>query len=221
MRKSMIKSILFDLDGTLVDSAEDILYAINFALANYNLKAISYDQCKAYLGDGIEDLLRRAIANTIDEPIDAQLLSNVMATYKETYANHLADRTHLYPGVQETLDKLQGYELAVISNKSHRFCISIVEKLGIVNYFRFIIGGDSLPFRKPDPGQIDYVRQQLNLRSSEILLVGDSENDILAGHAGGVPVVAVKYGYRNSEVLSRYQPEYMIDCFPELLKILV
>lgn len=220
MQNNSVKSILFDLDGTLVHSAADILAAINYTLNHYSFAAIGYNDCLDYLGDGINELIRRSIGNSSDKPIDAQYFADIVAYYKEYYTAHLADRTHLYPGVRVTLAELQTFELAVISNKTYKFCIAILEKLHVAGYFRFIIGGDSLPTQKPDPGQIVYIMQKLNLKATEIIIVGDSENDIQAAHAIGAPVVAVTYGYRDEKILRRHQPEYMIDSFPELLKII-
>ncbi|HPC35446.1 MAG TPA: phosphoglycolate phosphatase, partial [Candidatus Marinimicrobia bacterium] len=215
-----IKAVIFDLDGTLVDTAADILAAVNFTMKIYGLKPITYEQCLKYLGDGVEDLVKRAVTNSLSEPIDPDYLAEIVAQYKKFYSSHLTDRSHLFPGVSETLAELQDYTLVVISNKSHNFCLQILKQLDIEQYFQLIIGGDLLPARKPDPGQLLYVMQKFNLTASQILIVGDSENDILAAHSIGAPVVVVKYGYRAPESLQKYHPDYVIDNFSELLLIL-
>lgn len=220
MKINSIKAILFDLDGTLVDTAGDILAAVNSTMSIYGLKPISYEQCLRFLGDGVEDLVRRAVENSISEPIDPNYLAEIVAQYKDFYSSHLTDRSRLFPGVRETLAELQDYTLVVVSNKSHDFCVQILKQLDIEKYFQLIIGGDLLDSRKPDPGQLLYVMQKFNLTAAQILIVGDSENDILAAHSIGAPVVVVKYGYRDIEILQEYHPDYMIDNFSDLLKIL-
>ena len=220
MKIHSIKSIIFDLDGTLVDTAGDILAAVNFTMKKFSLKLISYEQCLRFLGDGVEDLIRRAVANSLREPIDPNYLAEIVAQYKDFYSSHLTDRSRLFPGVRETLAELQDYTLVVVSNKSHDFCVQILKQLDIEKYFHLIIGGDLLPSRKPDPGQLLYVMQKFNLTAAQILIVGDSENDILAAHSIGAPVVVVQYGYRDIELLQKHHPDYTIDNFSELLIIL-
>ncbi|HQO74096.1 MAG TPA: HAD hydrolase-like protein, partial [Candidatus Marinimicrobia bacterium] len=136
MKIHSIKSIIFDLDGTLVDTAADILAAVNSTMEIYGLKPITYEQCLRYLGDGVEDLVRRAVENSISEPIDPNYLAEIVAQYKDFYSSHLTDRSRLFPGVRETLAELQDYTLVVVSNKSHDFCVQILRQLDIEKYFQ-------------------------------------------------------------------------------------
>lgn len=219
MLKTIIKAIFFDLDGTLINSAEDIRTAINLTLGEYGLEPIGYDDCVNFIGDGVEKLVQRSFEK-LPGTIDDQFIIGAVAKFRQFYTAHLTDTTLPYPGVPETLAKLQKYSLAIISNKPHRFCLTILERLNLADLFKFILGGDSLPTRKPDPGQILHIMKQLNLKASEILVVGDSENDILAARAVGAQVVAVTYGFRDAEVLQQHRPNYIVGNFDELLKIL-
>ena len=219
MLKSTLKAILFDLDGTLINSAEDIRTAINLTLGEFGLEPIGYDDCVKFIGDGIEKLVQRSFEK-LPGTIDDQFIIGAVTKFRQFYTAHLTDTTLPYPGVSETLAKLQNYSLAVISNKPYRFCLTILERLNLADYFKFILGGDSLPTRKPDPGPILHIMKQLNLKASEIMVVGDSENDILAARAAGAPVVAVTYGFRDAETLRQNQPNYTIGNFDELMKLL-
>jgi len=219
MLKATFKAILFDLDGTLIHSAEDIRTAINLTLGEYGLEPIGYGDCVNFIGDGVEKLVQRSFGK-LPGPIDDRFVTGAVTKFRQFYTAHLTDTTLPYPGVTETLAKLQKYNLAVISNKPHRFCLTILERLNLSDYFKFILGGDSLPTRKPDPGQILYIMKQLNLKASEVLVVGDSENDLLAARAIGAPAVAVTYGFRDAELLRKHQPDYTIGNFNELLELL-
>jgi phosphoglycolate phosphatase len=220
MLKPSTKAILFDLDGTLVQSADDVLTALNLTLAEYGQKPVSYDDCVKLIGDGIEKLIRRAFGKKSNIILDDERIAAAVDRFRFHYADHLTDNTIPYPGVPETLVGLNEYTLAVISNKTHRFCVTILENLHMAGYFKYILGGDSLATRKPDPGQLSFIARRLNLTPAELLLVGDSENDILAARAFGTPVAAVTYGYRSKAALRRMKPDYLIDKFSDLLMLL-
>ncbi len=220
MLKSDIKAILFDLDGTLIQSALDIQTSVNLTLESYGFEPISYDECVDFIGDGVDKLIRRSFAAHLARKFNEHHLTEAVIKFREIYAEHLTDTTQPYPGVRETLAELQPYILAVISNKPYRFTVRILEKLNIAHHFKYVLGGDSLPVHKPDPGQILYIMQQSQLNPSEILMVGDSENDILAAHAIAAPVVAVTYGFRSENALKIQKPDYLINEFADLLKIL-
>ncbi|MFH1212979.1 MAG: phosphoglycolate phosphatase [Candidatus Neomarinimicrobiota bacterium] len=224
MLNSNIKAILFDLDGTLIQSAGDIQTAVNLTLNHYGYAVIGYDRCVEFIGDGVEKLIRRAftesaIKSTKSVPFTDQFIVTAVTKFKKYYTEHLTDTTRPYPEVAETLADLQNYILAVISNKPYQLSITILEKLDLARHFQFVLGGDSLPTRKPDPGPILFIMQKLNLDASQVLVVGDSENDIKAGQAAGVRVVAVTYGFRDPDILRQYAPDYQIAHFGDLLKI--
>jgi len=207
----MIRLLIFDLDGTLIDTIHDITNAINYALEPYDIGYLSTEEIKAMVGSGISRLIGELLPPDVDK-------NQAVSRFLEYYSTHLLDNTRPYPMVKETLAKLGRYKKAVISNKRETLSRDCLRGLGLIDFFDIIIGSDSLPQRKPSPLPVLEVLKRLGHSNDEAIVVGDSNYDIESAHSAGVRVVAVTYGYRDKEVLR--DADFMIDRFEELLDVL-
>jgi phosphoglycolate phosphatase len=195
---------VFDLDGTLVDSAADISAALNRTLARLGRERIPHDRVLAAIGSGVRKLIER----TTTPPIEP-----VMEAFLEHYAEHLLDETALFPGVAETLAKLQGRKI-VLSNKPVAMSKAIVEGLGIAKHFAAVYGGDSFPVRKPDPE----CWRLATAGASRPVMIGDSGTDVQTAKNSGATAIAVTYGYFKPGELDA--ADHRIDKFSQLLDLL-
>lgn len=191
-----IRLILFDLDGTLVDSSRDITNALNYALKPYGFKTMTVEETVKLVGEGIARLIEKVIGT---EKIGIK--DNVLKRFLEYYSDHLTEYTKPYPGVTETLDRLSAYGKAVISNKREELSRRLLEELGLASCFNHILGSDSTPEKKPSPLPVLTVLKREGLTPDQALMVGDSNLDIEAGRKAGVITVGAGYGYRPLEAL--------------------
>jgi phosphoglycolate phosphatase len=208
-----IKLIIFDLDGTLVDTRIDITNALNYVLKPYGLKDLTVDDTVKMVGEGITRLIEKALG---DEKIQAR--DNVIKRFLDYYSEHLIDYSSIYPYVRETLDKLNGYKKAVISNKREYLSTELLGKLDLLKYFNLVIGSDTTSERKPSAIPVIHAVTKFGVGPQESIMVGDSNYDIEAGKKAGVKTVAVTYGYRERQYLM--DADYMIDSIEELLELL-
>ena len=212
--------VMFDLDGTLVDSVPDLAAAIDKTLLLLGQPAAGIEQVRDWVGNGARVLVRRALAGGlahehIDEGRAEQALELFMQHYAESHA-----LTQVYPGVQATLDWLreQQVELAIVTNKPERFVAPLLDEKGLGGYFRWIVGGDTLPQQKPDPAALLHVLKLARVDAAQALFVGDSRNDVLAAKAAGVPCVALSYGYNHGRPIAEENPAHVLDCLSGLLR---
>ncbi|MBV8882151.1 MAG: HAD-IA family hydrolase [Planctomycetaceae bacterium] len=196
--------LVFDLDGTLVDSAADISASLNRTLARLGRERIPHEKVLAAIGSGVRKLIERVTAPPI-EP--------VMEAFLEHYADHLLDETALFDGVADTLSKLPGRKI-VLSNKPQAMSKAIVEGLGIAKHFQAVYGGDSFPVRKPDP---ECWRLAIN-GAARPVMIGDSGTDVQTAKNSGAPAIAVTYGYYKPGELDA--ADHRIDRFAQLLELL-
>jgi phosphoglycolate phosphatase len=188
------EAVLFDLDGTLIDSARDLMEALNRLLAEEGLRAVDLDETRAMIGDGARVLLERALTRTGADPGRAgALLPRLLAEYERQGTRH----TRPYPGVVETLQALRaaGLRLAVVTNKPEAATHAVLADLALAPLFEAVVGGDTLPQRKPDPAPVREALARLGLAPERAAMVGDNHHDVQAGQAAGLPVIAVTYGY--------------------------
>lgn len=200
MRASL--AVVLDLDGTLIDSAGDIVGAANRLLAEEGRAPITPDQGRAMIGEGAAALVERAFAATGPAP-GPVALSGLVERYRAIYERHPLDRTTVFPGVAGTLTALAdgGAILGVCTNKPHDISLVVLAGLGLADHFAAVLGGDALAVRKPDPAHFTAVLDAMGAASLPAIHVGDSPTDVALGRNAGVPVVAVSYGY------SRVPPE--------------
>ena len=205
--------IIFDLDGTLIDSRIDITNALNYALEPYGLGPLSVDETVGLVGEGITRLIEKVLGGR-----DGSLKSAVMERFLDHYSRHILDFTTIYPGVRETLEQLNAYKKAVISNKRESLSRMALDGLGLSGFFDIIVGSDTVPERKPSPLPVLKVLSELCVRPEDAVIVGDSSYDIDAGKAAGILTVAVTYGYRPREVIQH--ADYLIDSMSDLVPLL-
>ena len=190
--------IIFDLDGTLVDSAPELSDAVNATLAELGFEGVDPERVKTWIGHGVRELMAQALAFV--PGAGACKLEAVMPVFSRHYRAHCGQNSRLYPGVMETLDALahRGVPMALISNKESAYAKTVLRVHGLDRYLHPVVFGDSLSVRKPDPQTVQAVLQPLRLMPSRALFVGDSEIDVETARNANVPVWLVSYGYRRN-----------------------
>lgn len=215
------RAVVFDLDGTLIDSAADITLAMNRVLADHGRRPLTTAETRSMLGDGARELVRQVFAVTGSALPEAEVPA-VLAQYLDAYAAVPADPSCLYPGVFETLDRLAEARLvlALCTNKAERITTLVLNQLGLGGRFQVVLGGDTLPQRKPDPRVLGWVMDRLELPPAAAVMVGDGRNDVASAHALGMPAVAVSYGYPRM-ALADLGADVIIDRLPDLVELVV
>jgi len=208
-----IKLILFDLDGTLVDTRKDITNALNYALRHHGMQGLTVQETVSMVGEGITRLIEKILG---DEKL--HMRDEVIKMFIEYYTEHLADYSREYPYVRETLEKLSGYKKAVLSNKRESLSGELLKKLDLSKYFNLVAGSDTTSEKKPSPVPIFYIMSKLNTTPHESMIVGDTSYDIEAGKKAGIKTVAVTYGYRERKHLQ--DADYIIDSLKELADLI-
>ena len=207
-----VSGIVFDLDGTLVDSRRDIAEAANHALEKAGLERLPHDELESYVGDGAPLLMARAARIDVK---DAKTKAMV-AYFLDYYAEHAIDHTAVMPGALEALEALGGYPLGVCTNKPRRTSVAVLRGLGLEARFKGVVAGDDLPQRKPDPAMVHEAARKLGVPVAEVVMVGDGPQDVLAGRAAGAFTVGVRGGIQAFERLAASEPDLMIDTLAEL-----
>ncbi|TEW51753.1 phosphoglycolate phosphatase [Psychromonas algicola] len=217
------KAILFDLDGTLIDSGPDLALAINHMLTSIGRDEVSSEIIHSWVGNGASILVQRGLSGQteIDPNLDPELLEKALAIFLEFYAENLCVGTVTYPNVRSTLKilKAKGYRLAIITNKPFDFVQPILDGLDLNGLFESILGGDSLDKRKPDPLPLHYTCEKLGVTVDECVMVGDSKNDILAAHAANMQSIGLTYGYNYGEDINEHNPDISFDDFADMIAV--
>ena len=211
--------LLFDLDGTLVDSSADLVMSINLTLEEMGLSALPKDQVMSFVGEGIHLLLERALTaglGRLPDPTEAQ---RGLISYRQHYSRHLLDGTIPYPGVEAILEHFADLPKAVVTNKPVDFSVKLLDGLNLSRWFRAIIGGDSLPDRKPSAAPLLEAARRCDIIPSRCLMVGDTRIDIDAGHAAGITTCGFTGGFRGRAELESAKADLLIDSFAELRQI--
>jgi phosphoglycolate phosphatase len=210
--------IIFDLDGTLIDSKQDLVCAVNAARGHMGLAPLANETIASYVGDGAPVLIRRALGSEASDG-DVQSALEFFLAY---YNDHLVDHTTLYPGVRETLDRLSaaGVISAILTNKPEKMSRAIVDALGVARHFERVYGGHSFEFKKPHPIGVEILLAECAATPNRALMVGDSGVDIRTARNGGIQSCGVTYGFQ-PQTLKEYPPDLLIDHIDELPGLLL
>jgi phosphoglycolate phosphatase len=217
-----VSTIFFDLDGTLIDSVPDLALAVDAMLRQLGLPPRGEARVREWVGNGADNLIRRALAGDLAGEVPAERVECARPLFKAAYREHLCVHTRVYPGVREGLTTLRarGYRLACITNKPTEFAVPLVEQLGIGVFFEQVLGGDCTPAKKPAPDALLLTAERMRVPIGDVLMVGDSRNDVLAARHAGCPVAAVPYGYNHGEDIRAAQPDVVIDSLDRLPTLL-
>ena len=213
--------MLFDLDGTLIDSKTDLTNSINLMLADVGRPPLDEATVGSFVGDGVRVLTYRCLTAThpTHQPPDEQLHARGIALMHSHYADEMFRTTRLYPGVAETLSSFANKRKAVVTSKEVRFTRIILDHFDVGKYFDAIVGGDTTPARKPDPRPVIEALRMLGGSSADAVMIGDSENDINAGRSAGTRTCGVTFGFRTAEQLRLSEPDALIDRFDQLKEV--
>jgi len=209
-------ALIFDLDGTLVDTAPDLLDALNVVLANEGRRPVKHADLRHLVGFGARTLMAEAFKMTGD-PADPARIESLVGAFIAHYRSHIADTSRPYPGVEETLAALQadGMRMGVLTNKPHELTVLLLSKLGLDKYFAAIFGQGSRPYTKPDARIFaDVVRDAAGAGAGAVM-IGDSITDVQTARAGGAPVILVSYGYTPAPA-STLGADAVVDKFREV-----
>ena len=223
--------VMFDLDGTLIDSVPDIAVAIDRMLESIGRSAVGESQVRNWVGNGSAALVARALMNRlipseqIDQTLDdlktnqAELWNKGVAGFQHFYSNDCAEHTRIYPGVIEFLDYLAERQvpMAILTNKPTLFTGPILEALKLDHYFGQVVCGDTCERKKPEPDQLHYLLEKYDTKAERSLMIGDSINDVLAARNANVPVIAVSYGYNYDGPIANSNPDMTVDSLIELI----
>ncbi len=216
-----MRLILFDLDGTLIDSIPDLANSINYMLKKLNKKTFSIEKISKWVGNGGDTLIKRALSGDIHiKEIDENEFLKAKEIFFKHYSDNVCVKTTLYPNVKETLQKLNNFQKVIITNKPHQFIKPILKKLEIETYFDAYYGGDYFEEKKPSPLPLLKVCEIFNIPTHKTIMVGDSKNDILAAKEANIKSIAITYGYNYGEDINKYNPDIIIDNFTKLLKVI-
>jgi phosphoglycolate phosphatase len=216
-----VKVVMFDLDGTLLNTAPQIAEAANNMLADLALPALPYAQIKSYIGEGAQILIKRCLTGELYVEPDADLFETAQALFFQYYADNVTDSLP-YDGVVAALDmiKQKGLKMACVTNKPERFSLPLLQQTGLIDYFELVVSGDTLAKKKPDPLQLHHICTELNVMEVDAMLVGDSATDIAAAHAAGCFIVTVPYGYNQGKPIDESKVDAMVLDLTELPHLL-
>lgn len=209
--KRPVDLIMFDLDGTLADTGQDLAEAVNYTRARFDLAPLPQKAISTHIGRGVEYLIRHAIAEAASSRFH-QLLS----VFLRRYEDHLLDKTVLYPHALEALAYFGDKRRVVVTNKLQRLAVALLQGLAVADRFDVILGGDSAVAKKPDPALLQTALRQFRIEPAAALMVGDGDIDIEAGQRAGVLTCGVTYGLGSRDALIAAKPDVMIDDLGQL-----
>lgn len=210
-RFSAVRVLIFDLDGTLIDSKLDLAHSINAMLEHMGRAPLAHDTIYSFVGNGAPVLVRRALGEGVTDKEAEEALVYFLSYYR----THMLDNTVAYPGVREGLELLKSNPMAVLTNKPVNFSRAILDGLGLSRYFRFVYGGNSFERKKPDPVGVEVLLRDLAASPREAMLVGDSEVDVRTARNAGIWACGVSYGL-GTDGLRVHPPDIMLDSLTEL-----
>lgn len=213
--------VLLDLDGTLVDSAPDITYCVSRTLESLGMARCGERQVRAWVGNGIDSLVHRALLNALSREPNEALYERARSQFMKLYAQHTSERSQLYPGVAEGLDYLRSRQIALgcITNKASAFTHRLLKALEIDDAFGIVVSGDTLAKRKPDPQPLLHAAAHFGVRAEDSIFIGDSVTDVAAARAAEIRVICVSYGYNHGNDIRDARPDAVIDSLSEVCRL--
>lgn len=215
MGSSRHRAVLFDLDGTLLDTVPDLACSVNRMLSELGMPGLSEQMVATFVGRGIGKLVERSLGQAGGGSVSAEQLQSAMAIFEHCYGEESGRRSRPYPGVELGLRLLAdaGMPMGVVTNKAARFTHGLIRTTGWERYFPVVVSGDTLAVKKPDPQPVRYACEQLCVAPGETLFIGDSRHDVAAGHGAGCTVWCVPYGYNEGESVESLECD---DIVPDL-----
>ena len=221
----MIKLLIYDLDGTLINSCQDIANGVNWALKELGFGELSVKQISAHVGRGVTNLMAGVLKETMKQgktpevELDTEkLLKRSIKLYRSHYAEHLLDETKLYPSVHKVLEHFKNRKQAVITNKPEGFSNEILRGLKVDSYFFKVIGGDQQFPKKPSPEAVLEIVRSAQVEPHEAVLIGDSAIDVETGKNAKIKTIAVTYGFSSSKEIERSKPDLILNDLAELVR---
>ena len=202
---------VYDFDGTLADTFEDIAHSVNLALSEMNLKPLDRETIRKNVGSGVVNLMSRSLSSWGCNDVET-----AVSLFQKHYDIHLLDQTKLYPNARETVDYFSNKKNAILSNKPISYIKKILDSLNFQNSFDLTLGGNSLDSRKPDPKGLLTIIKKLNCLAENVLMIGDSAVDVETGRNAGVLTCGVTYGLGDQSSLHDSKPDYLIDDLSKL-----
>ena len=215
MKRTAVDLLIFDLDGTLIESKWDIADSVNLTLRELGVPERPQEEIFGFVGDGVKKLLRLAVGEA-----NPSLYDEALRVFRGHYLAHCLDQTKFYPGIETILGHFSSKSKAVATNKSIEYTNVILKGLG-PHHFSYVVGGDNGFGLKPEPGMLLHVLERLGVEKDRAVLNGDSTNDINGGHNAGIRVCAVGYGMGNRERMAACKPDWFIERPEELMEIFV
>lgn len=210
-----VKAVIFDLDGTLVDTVKDITDALNYALGPFGRGGLTEGEAASLVGEGITRLIEKALGPQLVVHRD-----KAVELFLGYYSRHLVEHSRPYPGVPETLGRLGGFKKGVVSNKREDLSRRLLEELSLIGHFEVVAGSDTAGEKKPSAAPVRYVLERLGVSPDEAVIVGDSPLDIEAGKRAGLKTIGVAYGYKGRGALKEARADYVIEEIGGLLPLL-
>lgn len=220
-RRFDVDAVLFDLDGTLLDTIPDLHEAARRMLDELGEPTRTMDEVIRFVGRGIPNLVERCLTDG-RAPRDARVLAAAVAVFRRHYGVVNGHSTRMYEGVAETLAAMQaqGIRMACTTNKAADFTLPLLDHMGLAGFFGCVVSGDTLPVKKPDPAPLLHACDALGVSPTRALMVGDSANDALAAQAAGIPVLLMTYGYSEGRAMDTIECDGLVSAFPELLRLI-
>jgi phosphoglycolate phosphatase len=209
-----IDLMIFDLDGTLAATGQDLVNSVNYALRSIGLQEKSAADIISCVGDGVTKLVERSLGTE-----NLHHLQEALNIFSDHYGKHLLDNTFLYPGVEEVLLKFSATPKVILTNKRYHYSLAVVRGLGIEKYFLEIIGADSMPFLKPDRRQVEYLLQKYNARRENTVMIGDGGNDIIAAKNSGIMSLILLNGLGDRNMLLEMKADFYCEDIREIMSL--
>jgi phosphoglycolate phosphatase len=217
-----IKAVVIDLDGTLLHTAPDLAAAAQRMAAELKLPSIDEATVKTYIGNGVSRLVKRVLTRDMQAEPEAALFEQALPVYEKHYLEGVSHQSHPFHGVPEGLVALRaaGYRLGCITNKAEKFTLPLLKDTGLAGFFELILSGDLLPKKKPDPMPLLHACEKFGIQPSEMLLIGDSLNDVQAARAAGCHVFVVPYGYNRGRPVEELDVDAVVPTLIEAVKLI-